>query len=61
MVVSKKKKKMKKILGCYIISLGTREYDTSNSLLIDSEEEQIVLMADPIPFRGTQSGKAYLN
>lgn len=39
---------------------GTRGYDISTSLLIDSEEEQIVLLANPALVRGTCSGKAYL-
>lgn len=45
-------------MNCHIISLGAGEYDTSISLLIDSEEEHIVLMADLV--RETRSDKVYL-
>lgn len=42
--ISKKKKRMEENLVCHVIAPGTGEYNTSTSLLIDSEGEQIVLM-----------------
>lgn len=40
-----------KNLSCHLISLGAEDYDTSTNLLTDSEEEQVVLMADPAQVR----------
>lgn len=40
--------------------MGAGEYDTLTSLLTDSEEEQIVFVADPVLVRGTRLEKACL-
>lgn len=47
-IVTRKKKRIGENLGCHVISLGIGEYDTSNSLLTDLEDEQIVQMANPV-------------
>lgn len=58
-VVSNKKQKMEN-LDCHIISLEAEYDDIPTSLLANSEEEQIILMADPILACSTQSEKLYL-
>lgn len=47
-------------MSCPIISLVIGEYDNSTSLLTDSKEEQIILLIDLAPVRGTQSWTTYL-
>lgn len=46
MVVSTKTQKIKKEMDCHIIFLLADDYDTSTSLLTESEQEQIVLMEE---------------
>lgn len=57
-VISKKKIRMEKNVGYHVISLCIWEYNTSASLLTNSKDEQIVLIANPI--KETRSGKAHL-
>lgn len=48
---------MKMNLNHHFISLVADDYDTSTTLLTDSEHEQIVLMANPALLRSTWLGK----
>lgn len=46
-------------MDSHVITLVADDYDTSTSLLIDSDKEQIVFLTDITPTGGIWSGKQY--
>lgn len=51
---------MKNNLDCHVISLGLGGYDTFASLMTNSDEEQIIFIAEAMSPAGTSSDKQYL-